>query len=170
MAPAMFVLFSKAYPCINDSEIETCPFAIPSVAAWKAVAVAMTSPTFPVPTSSGIFAIIFAIFGGVMVLIRHNYLVGDRAWMRAYWPNMMVLAMSFTIPSTVYGSATLLGSIISWAWAKRNPKQFDTFGYAVAAGFIAGEGIGGVVNAIFQVAGISGDVYGSMIACPGDSC
>jgi uncharacterized oligopeptide transporter (OPT) family protein len=44
-------------------------------------------------------------------------------------------------------------------------------GFAVAAGLIAGEGIGGVVNAIFQIAGIAGpDPYGTQIACPVNSC
>ncbi|KAG9807896.1 oligopeptide transporter, partial [Aureobasidium melanogenum] len=71
LAPAMFMLFSKAYPCIIDIEADKCPFAAPSVGAWRAVAVAVTDPTFPVPKTSGYFAIAFAIFGGAMVVIRH---------------------------------------------------------------------------------------------------
>jgi len=44
-------------------------------------------------------------------------------------------------------------------------------GYAIAAGLIAGEGIGGVVNAVFQIAGIAGpDPYGTTIACPAGMC
>ncbi|KAG9979728.1 oligopeptide transporter, partial [Aureobasidium melanogenum] len=39
LAPAMFMLFSKAYPCIIDIEADKCPFAAPSVGAWRAVAV-----------------------------------------------------------------------------------------------------------------------------------
>lgn len=45
-----------------------------------------------------------------------------------------------------------------------------TPGYAIAAGLIAGEGIGGVINAVFQIAGISGDVYGSSVGCPAGMC
>ena len=64
-----------------------------------------------------------------------------------------------------------IGAIPAYYGAKRNPQHFDIYGYAVAAGLIAGEGIGGVVNAIFQIAGISGPVpYGTQIACPGSSC
>lgn len=74
------------------------------------------------------------------------------------------------IPQTVYGTATLMGAFLAFFWAKKSQRTFDIYGYAVAAGLIAGEGIGGVVNAIFQVAGISGDVYGTNIACPLDSC
>lgn len=105
-----------------------------------------------------------------MVIIRHFFLVGDREWVRAYWPNVMVMAMAFTVTPTVYCTATLVGSIISFIWQKRNRRQFDVYAYAIAAGFIAGEGIGGVVNAIFQIAGIGGDVYGTQIACPGGGC
>lgn len=64
----------------------------------------------------------------------------------------------------------IMGALPAYIWARRNPKSFDIYGYAIAAGLIAGEGIGGVVNAIFQIAGISGDFYGSNIACPGDLC
>lgn len=60
LAPAMFMLFSKAYPCIIDVDAETCPFSAPSVGAWRAVAVAVTDPVFPVPKTSGYFSIAFA--------------------------------------------------------------------------------------------------------------
>lgn len=63
----------------------------------------------------------------------------------------MCIGLAFTLPQTYYGTAMLIGAIPSYYWAKRNPKSFDILGYAVAAGLIAGEGIGGVINAIFQV-------------------
>jgi len=40
----------------------------------------------------------------------------------------------------------------------------------LSAGFIAGEGLGGVVGAILTLAGVDGYTKGSMIACPADSC
>jgi OPT family oligopeptide transporter len=171
LAPAMFVLFAKAYPCIlNVDEAATCPFAAPSVSAWRAVAVAVTDPTFPIPNSSGIFSICFAILGSAMVMIRHFFWVGKLEWMRAYHPNMMCVGLAFTLPQTVYGVAMVMGSGLAYIWAKKNPASFDMYGYAIAAGLIAGEGIGGVINALFQVAGISGDKYGTNIACPLDYC
>jgi uncharacterized oligopeptide transporter (OPT) family protein len=60
----------------------------------------------------------------------------------------------------------VIGSTIAHVWGKRNPASFEIFGYAIAAGLIAGEGIGGVINAIIQVAGVAGDKYGTNIACP----
>lgn len=166
LAPAMFQLFSTAYPCIIDVNAETCPFAIPSVSAWRATAVAVTDPTFPIPTSSGIFAIVFSIFGSFMVLLRHFVWTGRLEWMRKYHPNMMCIGLAFTLAQTQYGTAMCMGAILTIVWQRKNPESFDIYGYAVAAGLIAGEGIGGVINAVFQVAGISGDKYGTNVACP----
>ncbi|KAL0261827.1 hypothetical protein SLS55_003259 [Diplodia seriata] len=170
LAPGMFVLFATAYPCILDTEAEHCAFSAPSVSAWRAVAIAVTDPDFPIPTSSGIFAICFSILGVVMVLMRHWLWVGKWEWVKAYHPNMMCISLAFVLPQTVYGLAMIMGSLPAYLWAKRYPHSFEIYGYAIAAGLIAGEGIGGVVNAIFQIAGISGDFYGTNIACPGDLC
>lgn len=158
LAPALFMLFTQAYPCIIDTEAETCQFAGPSIAAWRAVAVAVTDPVFPVPRTSGIFAIVFSIFGASTVVFRHYAYTGKWEKYRIYHPNMMTIGLAFTMVQTQYGTAMVMGAVPAYFWAKRNPQNFDIYGYAVAAGLIAGEGIGGVVNAIFQVAGIAGYV------------
>ena len=62
----------------------------------------------------------------------------------------------------------LTGAIISFIWARKNPVNFDIYCYAVAAGLIAGEGLGGVFNAMIEIAGGSPSIYGSAIGCPGD--
>ncbi|GAB7351893.1 hypothetical protein MBLNU459_g2436t1 [Dothideomycetes sp. NU459] len=172
LAPAMFMLFSKAYPCIIDLNYEgNCPFSAPSVSAWRAVAVAVTDPVFPVPKSSGIFAVVFSVFGMFMVIARHYVYTGTWEKYRVYHPNMMCIGLAFVLPQTQYGTAMLMGSVPAYYWAKKNPASFDIYGYAVAAGLIAGEGIGGVINAIFEIAGIAGpDPYGTQIACPALSC
>lgn len=38
------------------------------------------------------------------------------------------------------------------------------------SGFIAGEGLGGVVGAILTLAGVDGAAKGTNIACPMNSC
>jgi hypothetical protein len=35
---------------------------------------------------------------------------------------------------------------------------------------MAGEGIGGILNAILQILGVSGDVFGTNFGCPIGSC
>jgi uncharacterized oligopeptide transporter (OPT) family protein len=132
--------------------------------------VAVVDPTLPIPVSSRNFAIAFAILGSVMVLVRQYLWTGKKEWVRQYHPNMMVLALAFIVPATVYGTAMLIGALIASVWARRNPQTFEMLGYAVAAGFMAGEGIGGVINAIIQIVGVSGDAFGTQVGCPGDRC
>jgi uncharacterized oligopeptide transporter (OPT) family protein len=186
VAPAMFRLFMKAYPCIINMD-DVCPFSYPSVAAWRATAIAVTDPTFPIPPSSGIFSIVFSIFGAGMSIVKHFFWVGEREWYRKYHPNMMCIALAFVLPQTycksltssdpetinysllmrlLDGTAMVMGALWSHFWNKKNKKTYEIYAYAIAAGLIAGEGIGGVINAIFQVASISGDTYGSTVACP----
>lgn len=50
-----FLVYTKAYPCIIDHTIEKCPFQLPAVMAWKAVAIAMTDTNSPIPRTSGTF-------------------------------------------------------------------------------------------------------------------
>ena len=167
MAPGMFILFMKAYPCVIDLNAETCPFSAPSVAAWRAVAIAVTDPSFPVPNTSGIFSIIFGIFGSLSVLFRHYFLTGHREKYRVYVPNFMAVGLAFVLPQTVYGTAMMMGATIAYIWAKKWPVGFDIFCYACAAGMIAGEGMGGVLNAVFQVAKIAGEEgRGWAAGCP----
>ena len=170
LAPGVYVLFSIAYPCIHNTDIENCPFHIPSVGAWRAVAVAVTEPDFTIPSSSKAFSIAFAIFGVAMVLVRRYVLIGRREWLRIYHPNMMVLSLAFIIDTTTVGTAIAIGAIIAAVWKKRSARSFDNYGYGVAAGFMAGEGIGGVANAIIQMLGFSGNVYGTGFGCPAGVC
>ena len=180
IAPMTFVLFATAYPCINtisasnstspNGSTSSCPFQAPSASAWRAVALAVTEPTLPVPSSSRNFALIFALVATVLVLVRNSVWTGRWAWIRNYHPNMMVVSLAFVIPATIYGTAMVIGATIATVWAKKSPRSFETYGYAVAAGFMAGEGIGGVVNAILQVFGLDGDRWGTGAGCPGRKC
>ena len=171
IAPAIFVLFTTAYPCINDAAASaSCPFQAPSVSAWRAVAVAVTDRQLPIPVSSRNFAIAFACFGSLMALVRHLLWTGRWEWVRRYHPNVMVMALAFVMPATVYSSAMLMGAVVAAVWDKRSPSSLGMYGCAVAAGLMAGEGIGGVVNAMLQIVGLSGDVWGLQIGCPGGTC
>ncbi|KAI1306651.1 OPT oligopeptide transporter protein-domain-containing protein [Xylaria venustula] len=170
LAPGLFVLFTTAYPCILDADAEHCPFAVPSVAAWAAVAQAVTDPAVHIPWTSGIFSIVMAVVCVLQVIVRHFYLVGEREWVRNYLPNWGAIALSFVLPSPVFTTASLFGALVAFAWRKWKLSSFELYGYAVAAGFIAGEGLGGVVGAILQIAGVSGDVLGTNVGCPANAC
>lgn len=169
LAPGMFVLFTTAYPCITNEE-DKCPFAVPSVSAWAAVAQAVTDPKVKIPLTSGIFAIVMGVVSIIQVVVRHYYLVGSREKYREWLPNWGAIALSFVIPLPVFTNAALFGAILAACWRKWYTKSWDIYGYAVAAGAIAGEGLGGFIGAILTIAGVDGSVYGTNVGCPDLSC
>jgi uncharacterized oligopeptide transporter (OPT) family protein len=170
LAPSIFVLYATAYPCILIPSPQSCPFAAPSVSAWRAVAVAVTSSDFAIPETSRQFSIYFAVFGFCMVLLRQCIWVGKWEWIRKYHPNMMIISLAFLLPSTVYGTAMLIGAAIAIVWTKKHPRSFGIFGSAVAAGLMAGEGIGGVINAALTIMCVDFEKVGTQLLCPGGRC
>ena len=74
LCTGFFVLFSNAYPCIVDEALaDKCSFGIPSVAAWKAVAKAVTGTSFPVPQSSAITALMLGLFSIGLVIAKYKW-------------------------------------------------------------------------------------------------
>jgi uncharacterized oligopeptide transporter (OPT) family protein len=63
-----------------------------------------------------------------------------------------------------------MGAIIAHYWQKKWPKNFELYCYAIAAGMMAGEGLGGVINAALQIGGVGGAIYGYHGGCPMESC
>ncbi|KXJ88931.1 OPT oligopeptide transporter protein-domain-containing protein [Microdochium bolleyi] len=169
LAPGLFVLFTTAYPCILDGS-DHCAFGVPSVAAWAAVARAVTDPTVTIPLKAGIFAVVMGVFSMCQVVFRHYYLVGEREKYQKYLPNWGAIALSFVLPNPVFTTASLFGAIIAKVWRHYNLANFNIYCYAVAAGLMAGEGLGGVVGAVLQIANVSGDVYGTTVGCPAGIC
>lgn len=137
LGPGLFVLFTSAYPCIWQGESEDgpkCPFSVPSVSAWAAVAQAVTDPSVSIPLKSGIFAIVMGVVSIIQVVVRHFYLVGEREKYRKWLPNWGAIALSWVIPAPVFANAALLGAIVAALWRKYSMRTWDLYGYAVAAG------------------------------------
>ncbi|KAJ8086152.1 hypothetical protein PM082_004974 [Marasmius tenuissimus] len=161
----LFLLFTKASPCILAREqTGNCTYGAPSVAAWGAVALAVTSPTLPIPKSSGYTAIGLSLFAVASVCIKH-FLIPKKYW--HFVPNWNAVGLGFVVPQTYYSIAMAVGSVFNYFWAKRNPKSFDLYMFAISAGLLAGEGLGGVFNALLAVAGVDGAKFGTAIGCPG---
>lgn len=178
LAPGIFMLFAQAYPCVIQKDAERCAFPAPSVAAWVAVAQAVTMRNVPIPRSSAIFACVAGFVAVVQVIVKNRFLVDDtsrpggKRWYRyrKWLPNWVPIGMAFVLPATHYSTATLIGAMTSYIWAKKSPWSHAMYCYAVAAGFIAGEGLGGVVQAVLEISGVSGSRYGTSVGCPGDDC
>jgi len=79
---------------------------------------------------------------------------------------MNAVGLGFIVPQAYYPIAMCFGATFSLIWAKKRPEAFDMFAFAIAAGLVAGEGMGGVVNAALTIGGVSGGDVGSAVGLP----
>ncbi|KAI0355848.1 oligopeptide transporter [Trametes cingulata] len=161
----LFILFTTASPCIlHPPESGECTYGAPSVSAWAAVSVAVVAPKLPIPPSSGYTAIGLGILAVISVIVKYLW-IPKKYW---HWvPNWNAVGLAFVTPQIYYSLAMAAGSTFNFFWARRNPAGFDMYMFAVAAGMLAGEGLGGVLQALLAVAKVDGSLYGTAIGCPG---
>lgn len=169
MGASMYVLFSTAYPCINDLALQDqCSFSIPDVGAYRAIAIAVTSPKLPIPPSSGYTAIGLGVFAVLVTIIKYRLVP---AKYHVFVPNPVGMGIAFILNTQVYATAMAFGATLGLLWYRRNPAGYATYCYAVAAGMVAGEGLGGIVGAVLEIAKVSGSYRGTKVGCPGtDYC
>ena len=70
------------------------------------------------------------------------------------------------MPPDEFAAAAAFRSLIALMWRKRWPAGAAMYCYAVVAGMVAGKGLGGIANAVLQIAGVSGAFRGTSIGCP----
>jgi len=164
MSVGIYILFSEAYPCINDvTQLAHCSFPAPDVGAWRAIAIAVTAPTLPVPPSSGYTAIGFGVLAFVVTAVKYRFVPVSK---HHFVPNLVAMGIAFILNTTTYPTAMAFGSTIAFLWRRNYPMAFGMYCYAIAAGFIAGEGLGGIFGAVLQIAKVSGATYGTAVGCP----
>ncbi|EJD47592.1 OPT superfamily oligopeptide transporter [Auricularia subglabra TFB-10046 SS5] len=157
-------VFVKANPCINDLSYTTCAFPAPDVGAWRAVALAVSQPTLPIPLSAGITALVAGGVAIVSTVVKYRFVPLKH---HQLFPNWNAVGIAFILgPINTFPLAMFAGSVCAAWWRRRNPRSFAMYGFALAAGMIAGEGLGGIVNAVLQIAGVSGVVHGTAVGCP----
>jgi OPT family oligopeptide transporter len=162
----LFILFTTASPCIMYPPPDGhCTYGAPSVSAWAAVADAVTAPFLPIPKSSGFTAIGLSIAAIITVAAKY-LLIPQRYWHMI--PNWNAIGLGFVVPQTFYALAMAIGATFELFWRRRNPANHDMYMFAVSAGLLAGEGLGGVFQAILAVAGVDGGKFGTAIGCPGN--
>ncbi|KAG1733730.1 OPT oligopeptide transporter protein-domain-containing protein [Suillus lakei] len=164
ISASLYVVFSTAYPCINDLTQTTCAFSVPEVQAWRAVAVAVSSKTLPIPPSSGYTAIALGLTAILSVVAKYT-VVPPRY--HDFIPNFNALAIGLMLNVGSYPLALFSGATLAFFWRRKHFDNYQIYCYPVAAGLIAGEGVGGIINAVFTIVGISGKTYGTSAGCPG---
>lgn len=101
LSVGLYVLFSEAYPCINDSSVDVCEFGAPSVAAWQAVASVVVAKTLPISLSSGLTAIFMSILAAATVFLKYRVIPNKY---HVYLPNWNAVGIGFLVPNTNYGA------------------------------------------------------------------
>lgn len=166
LSVGLFILFTKASPCIIDPPADgTCTYGAPSVSAWAAVAIAVASPKLPIPPSSGYTAIGLGI-ASVLTLVLRKFVIPQKYW--GWIPNWNAIGLGFVVPQVFYSIAMAVGSTANYFWLKRNPAGYDMYMFALSAGLLAGEGLGGVFQALLAIVKVDGGIYGTAIGCPGN--
>jgi hypothetical protein len=142
----------------------------------------------PIPPSSGYTAIGLAIAALITVVLKYKAIPAKYHHLVPNWYGTCIFVFSWTLLSdkdklrsamgigfllnaTTYPTAMVIGSTVAYIWKTRSKASYVMYCYAVAAGFIAGEGLGGIVNAILTIAGVGGSKYGTSVSrvCAQDS-
>ncbi|KAI8806868.1 OPT oligopeptide transporter protein-domain-containing protein [Cladochytrium replicatum] len=150
----VWALFTTAYPCITNLELDdVCldkGFSLTAVQAWYGITLALTKNA-AVPSTSlytaigaGLFTVVFVVLKNTVIPKKyHSYLI-----------NLNAVGIAFTNTDSSIMFAIFFGWLFGLIWKKVNANGHEHYMYAVAAGLIAGEGVFGVVQAIFAIAGV----------------
>ncbi|KZT50713.1 hypothetical protein CALCODRAFT_410587, partial [Calocera cornea HHB12733] len=57
LCAGLYVVFTKAYRCINELTATTGSFPAPDVGAWRAVSIAVSATSLPIALSFGVLLI-----------------------------------------------------------------------------------------------------------------
>ncbi|KZT55026.1 hypothetical protein CALCODRAFT_556618 [Calocera cornea HHB12733] len=126
LSAGMYVVFTKAYPCINELTTTTCSFPAPDVGAWRAVSIAVSSPSLPIPKTSGILPIVLGVFVIAQTFVKYRFVSPEKHF---WFPNWNALGIAFILgPLSTYPMAMLFGSLVAFFWRKKAPAHFQMFG------------------------------------------
>lgn len=116
----------------------------PAAMAWKAMAELLAGGFDMLPPHATQALAIAAIVGTILPVLRRN------EPLKPYLPSGLAMGIAFIIPA--YNSLVMFYGLIVWyIWRAINPTAVEKLSFAVAAGFIAGEGLMGIVNATLTI-------------------
>ena len=100
------------------------------------------------------------------MILKYNFVA---AKYHPYVPNWTAIGIGFILNATTYPNAMVFGATVAYVWKRKFSNNFAMFCYPVAAGFIAGEGLGGIVTAVLTIAGVGGSIHGTAVGCPANA-
>ncbi|KAI8920919.1 OPT oligopeptide transporter protein-domain-containing protein [Powellomyces hirtus] len=160
----LYIVYVDAYPCVNTVYVnkpDECKFEVSSASAWAVTATALTAKNPGIPHSAGIAALICGAITVLLIAARKTLPQRFGRWI----PNMSAVGVAWVVQDTKYGNAMLIGALIAFFWHKKNPASWEVWGFALASGFLAGDGLGGLLRAILQILNFKPESIGSSVAC-----
>lgn len=157
IAVGLFILFTDAYPCIIDPAIDAsdCTFALVAVVAWKNVAALLTGAGDPLSKGSIIATIVCAVAAVVLPLVRHFFI--PKKYHR-FVPSVSAIGIAMINTQPEVPLSMFIGWVATKIWKRINPKSWDDLMYSAAGGLIAGQGIASLLQAVFKIANVPGNV------------
>lgn len=135
----VFFVFISAY------ELGSEKLPAPAAFMWKAVAEIMTGGLDMLPANAGWAMLAGLGFGALLPVIRK---LAPRA--APYTPSGLAFGIAFIV--FAFYSITIFAGAMAFAlWQARRPGSAERFGFAVACGLIAGEGLMGAAVAFYTV-------------------
>lgn len=159
----LFMLFAKAYPCILVASAKDCPFTVPAALAWAGVTRALTTDiSKSVPPSCQIACIVAAVLTFGLTVLKNTHYKAHAA----KFPSLSVIGLAFANPAPFIPLANTMGCLVGIVCSTLWPAQWEKVVNSLASGMIAGEGIGGLVHAIFNIVGLSQLKLAFGFGCP----
>ncbi|KAI7899098.1 OPT oligopeptide transporter protein-domain-containing protein [Cokeromyces recurvatus] len=157
VAVGFFILFAEAYPCIIDPDIEAsdCEFGLVAVTAWKNVTLLLTGNGDPLSKGSIIATIVCAVAAVVLPLCR-QFLLPQKY--HRYFPSISAIGISMINPQPEVPFSMFLGWLGGKIWKRVDPEAHEDLMFSAAGGLIAGQGIAAILQAVFKISNIKGNV------------
>jgi len=128
------------------TQLLTAEWPAPAVATWKAVAETLSQGIGSVPSSARWAMLAGALAGALLGIGEARLPTRYAAWL----PSGAAMGLAFVIPAST--SLTLFfGAALAWVLLRAVPRWSGRFLLAIAAGFVAGESLAGVVAALFSM-------------------
>ena len=139
----VYMLFAQVYE-IGGEDIPA-----PAAQAWKAVAVLLAQGVSALPPMALDAVALGLAFGIYMPVVAK---LGPDKW-KPYLPSGLAFGIAMIVPA-YYSIAMCGGSLLLVWWRRSKPEQCAALAFAVAAGAVAGEGLMGIVKALFTLLGV----------------
>ncbi|KAI9318787.1 OPT oligopeptide transporter protein-domain-containing protein [Dichotomocladium elegans] len=160
IALALFVLFTDAYPCILDMDVNApCEFGLTGVWAWMSVTRLLTGGAVLSKPCIVVTAVMAA--AGVCGPVGRHFILPQK--FHRYFPSLSVIGLAMINSTPDVPISMCVGWLAGKIWKRIRAKSYEEYMYSAAGGMIAGQGVSAIFKAIFQLANVKGSI--TIVSC-----